>query len=173
MSKNIVLVGFMGVGKGRTARALAEKTGMYAVDCDDLIESRTNKKIKKIFKQDGEARFRELERQTALWLEESVTNSVISTGGGFINVPNIKRIGTVVYLHSGFAAIISSIKSHPNAAKKIKKRPLLADLDKAEQLYKQRLSIYRTISDIEVDVTGKSSEEVAESILSLLNSFVS
>ena len=168
MAKNIVLVGFMGVGKGRTARALADKTGMYAVDCDDLIESRTNKKIKKIFKQDGEASFRELERQTAVWLEESVKNSVISTGGGFINVPHINRIGTVVYLHSGFDAIISSIKSHPNAANKIKKRPLLADLDKAEQLYQQRLAVYRSISDVEIDVTGRSSEEVAESILSLL-----
>ncbi len=169
MPKNIVLVGFMGVGKGRTARALADKTGMYAVDCDDLIESRANKKIKKIFKQDGETCFRELERKTANWLEENVTNSVVSTGGGFINVPNINRIGTVVYLHSGFDTIISSIKSHPNAARKIKKRPLLADMDKAERLYHERLPIYRKISDIEVDVAEKSSEEVAELILSLLN----
>ncbi|MGI9570413.1 MAG: shikimate kinase, partial [Desulfobulbia bacterium] len=133
-----------------------------------LIESRTNKKIKKIFKQDGEAAFRELERKTAVWLEESVTNSVISTGGGFVNVPNINRTGTVVYLHSGFDTIINSITNHPNAEKKINKRPLLADLDKAEHLYQQRLPIYRMISDIEIDVTGKSSEEVVELILSLL-----
>lgn len=43
--KNIVLIGFMGVGKGRSARCLAAKTGRYALDCDDLIESSANSKI--------------------------------------------------------------------------------------------------------------------------------
>ena len=65
MKKNIVLIGFMGVGKGRTARMLAEKTGRFAVDCDDLIESFSNVKVKKIFAQFGEPRFRELEREVA------------------------------------------------------------------------------------------------------------
>ena len=47
MKANIVLIGFMGVGKGRTARTLAEKTGMFAVDCDDLIESFANGKVRR------------------------------------------------------------------------------------------------------------------------------
>ena len=37
MADNIILTGFMGVGKGRVARALVEKTGMFAIDTDDLI----------------------------------------------------------------------------------------------------------------------------------------
>lgn len=40
---NIVLIGFMGVGKGRTARAITKLTGRFALDCDDLIESYANK----------------------------------------------------------------------------------------------------------------------------------
>lgn len=63
VKENIVLVGFMGVGKGRTARCLAEMTGRYALDCDDLIESYTNSRIRKIFQEDGEAVFRELEKK--------------------------------------------------------------------------------------------------------------
>ena len=59
--KNIVLIGFMGVGKGTLARALAKDTGIYAIDTDDLIESLTNTKIKKIFKKRGESYFRSLE----------------------------------------------------------------------------------------------------------------
>ena len=45
---NIVLIGFMGVGKGTVARELVRRSSYFAVDTDDLIESIENKKIKKI-----------------------------------------------------------------------------------------------------------------------------
>jgi len=73
----------MGVGKGRTARALAEKTGMFAVDCDDLIESFANSKVKKIFSNLGEPEFRALERRVSVWLQKQVKRTIISSGGGF------------------------------------------------------------------------------------------
>ncbi len=169
MSKNIVLIGFMGVGKGRTARTLAEKTGRFAVDCDDLIESFTNKKVKKVFAKFGEPRFRELEREVALWLEKSVKNTVVSTGGGFLQVPNLSKIGTVIYLHADFDKILQSITKHPNAKKKIKKRPLLQDLDKARALLATRLPLYRAVADHEISVAGKSIEDVADEIYQLLS----
>lgn len=163
--KNIILIGFMGVGKGRTARELAGKTGMYALDCDDLIESFANTKIKKIFRDQGEPAFRDLERKTALWLEKNVAGSVISTGGGFINVPNIKEIGKIVYLHSDFDSIINGIENHPNAEKKIKKRPLLQDRTAARKLYESRLPTYRELADIEIYVAERSIERIAEEIV--------
>jgi shikimate kinase len=162
---NIVLIGFMGVGKGRTARMLAEKTGMFAVDCDDLIESYGNTKVKKIFSQFGEPRFRELERKVAHWLEKQVSHTIISTGGGFFNVPNIRKIGTVVYLHLDFDRILDSIYAHPNMKKKIKKRPLLKDLDKARALLKERLPLYRDIADIEIKIGGRTIEDIADDII--------
>ena len=57
MADNIILIGFMGVGKGRVARALVGKTGMVAIDTDDLIESLVNMKIRKIFALHGEPYF--------------------------------------------------------------------------------------------------------------------
>jgi shikimate kinase len=165
MTGNVVLVGFMGVGKGRTARMLAEKTGMFAVDCDDLIESFANNKVKKIFSKFGEPRFRELERQVAIWLENQVSDTIISTGGGFFNVPNIRKIGTVVYLHSDFDQILDGIHAHPNAKKKIKKRPLLKDLDKAKALFEERLPLYRDVAAIEIQVGGRSIEDIAGDII--------
>ncbi len=165
MKENIVLIGFMGVGKGRTARLLAEKTGRFAVDCDDLIESYSNLKVKKIFAQFGEPRFRELEREVALWLEKNVRRTVISTGGGFLQVPNLAKIGKVVYLHSNFDTIVKGIVEHPNAKKKIKKRPLLNDLDKARDLFDSRLPLYRNAADYEVQVGGRNVEEIATEII--------
>ena len=55
--ENIILIGFMGVGKGTVARALVKQSDYFAVDTDDLIESLENRKIKKIFEQSGEPYF--------------------------------------------------------------------------------------------------------------------
>ena len=74
----------MGVGKGSVARVLARKMGVFAIDGDDLIESFANKKIKKIFEDDGEAEFRKIEKNLAKFLEKSVNGAVISTGADFI-----------------------------------------------------------------------------------------
>ncbi len=168
MTGNIVLIGFMGVGKGRTARMLAEKSERFAVDCDDLLESFTNMKVKKIFKNHGEAYFRTLERRVAVWLAEQVRNTVISTGGGFLKVPNLSDIGKVIYLHAEFEQIMEAIYSHPNAKKKIKKRPLLKDMDAVENLFNERLPLYRQVADFEVPVGGRSIDAVTDDILRYL-----
>ncbi len=165
---NIVLIGYMGVGKGRTARMLASMTYMYSVDTDDLIESFANTKIKTIFMEQGEETFREFERKTALWLETGVNNTVISTGGGFYKVPNLKKIGKIIYLHGEFESIIKGILEHPNAKKKIKKRPLLQDLNAAETLYNERLPVYQKIADIVINVDGKDSTQVSKEIVQKL-----
>ena len=168
MAKNIVLIGFMGVGKGQIARELAEQMSTYAVDCDDLIESLMNMKVKKIFSLYGEQRFRDLEKQTARWLEKNVKKTVISTGGGFVNVPNLKKIGTIVYLHADYTFIIDRIMAHPNAAKKIKKRPLLQDLPAAKKLYQTRLPIYKGVADYIINVTKKSPSDISAEIRKIL-----
>lgn len=165
---NIILIGFMGVGKGRTARELARQTSLFAVDCDDLIESFANLKVKKIFSEHGEQHFRDLEKKLAEWLEKNVKATIISTGGGFIKVPNLKKIGKVVYLHSDFDSIINNIMNHPNAQKKIKKRPLLQDLNAARKLYEERLPLYRSLADVEVNMSENSEVVAVQQILKQL-----
>jgi shikimate kinase len=166
--RNIVLVGFMGVGKGSLARALVKETGRFAVDTDDLIESMENRKIKDIFQEDGEAYFRALEVRTAEWLEQSVSNCIISTGGGFHDVDNLNRIGTVVYLKSDFDTIINKILSHPNAARKIEKRPLLKDQEQARLLLHKREPVYAPKADITIDVAGRKTAEILRELLAAL-----
>ena len=165
MSKNIILIGFMGVGKGTTARALVKYSDYFAVDTDDLIESLENKKIKKIFEDDGEPYFRELEKKCALWLEKNVKNSIISTGGGFYRQKNIHKIGTVVYLESGFDKIIQSLRDAPNSKKKFKKRPLLNDLDEARKIYEQRVKEYKKVADITINVEDWDIKRITKEIL--------
>lgn len=164
MIENILLIGFMGVGKGRTARALAAEIGCFALDTDDLIESFVKQKIRTLFAQQGEAAFRKIEQQVGQWLETHVTGTIVSTGGGFFMVENLNRIGTVVYLHSRLEGILTTLNRHPNAAQKIKKRPLLQDMGKAKALYEMRLPLYRQVADYEINVEGRKTSDVAAEI---------
>ncbi len=166
MRKNILLVGFMGVGKGALARELARcDEALFALDTDDMIESMTNTRIKKIFERAGEEAFRALEQKCADWLAKNVTNAVISTGGGFYKVKNLNDIGTVVYLKADFSWILNRIMSAPNAKKKLKKRPLFQDIEKAKRLFDERYEAYEKVADIIIDVSGKDTESIAKEIL--------
>ncbi len=163
--KNIILIGFMGVGKGSVAREVAKNSSYMTIDTDDLIESMENKKVKEIFGDDSEEYFRALEKKVSLWLEGSVKNTLISTGGGFYKQKNLKKIGLVVLLDSPFDEIIKRIKKHPNAEKKLKKRPLLSDLKAAKKLYDLRRPEYLKLSDIVIDVTKKSASDCSKELL--------
>jgi len=169
MAGNIILIGFMGVGKGRVARALVEKTAMFAIDTDDLIESLVNMKIRRIFALHGEPYFRELEQRTADWLRRNVHNTIVSTGGGFYKVRKLGRKDTVVYLHSSLENIIAAMNEHPRAKKKIRKRPLLQDPESAKTLYEVRLPQYRKAADLEVNVEQRDAGDIAAEIMRKLN----
>ena len=167
-NKNIVLIGFMGVGKGTIARALIKKNKKIGLDTDDLIESMENRKIKAIFEEDGENYFRKLEQKMAKWLEKSVKNCVISTGGGFYKVTNLSKIGTVVYLKSSFEGILKRLKEHENAEVKLAKRPLLSDLEKAKKLFDEREKAYETKADIIIDVEDKKIKVILNELTKIL-----
>lgn len=166
---NIILIGFMGVGKGTIARALVKASSKYAIDTDDLIESIENKKIKDIFKEEGESYFRSLEKKTALWLEANVSNTIISTGGGFYKQENLQNIGEVIYLKSSFEGILKRIKNSPNAKNKLKKRPLLKDKEEALKLYNTRVLAYEKLANIVVDVETKNLDDIVKEILGKIN----
>ncbi len=170
--KNIVLIGFMGVGKGSVAREVVKNSKYMTIDTDDLIESMENRKIKNIFDIEGEEYFRRLEKNVAKWLEESVKSTLISTGGGFYKQKNLKKIGIVILLDSPFDAIIKRIKAHPNATRKLKKRPLLADLKKAKELYDLRRPEYLKLADIVIDVTDKSADICSKELLKKVKKYV-
>jgi shikimate kinase len=156
----------MGVGKGTLAREIVKNSDYFAIDTDDLIESIENKKIKRIFEEQGEPYFRALEKKCALWCEKNVQNSIISTGGGFYRQENIKNIGKIVYLESSFEKIIESLSLAPDSKKKFKKRPLLKDLEEAKKIYDSRVKDYAEVADIIVNVEDWDIQRIVSEILS-------
>jgi shikimate kinase len=162
---NVILIGFMGVGKGTVARAIVKASDYFAVDTDDLIESMENRKIKKIFEVEGETYFRKLEKRCAKWCEKSLKGTIISTGGGFYRQENLHKIGKVIYLQSDFDKIIQRLKDAPNSRAKFKKRPLLNDLDEAKKLYDVRVKEYEKVADIVVSVEDRDMDRIVNEIL--------
>lgn len=154
----------MGVGKGTTARAFTKKYGTYIIDTDDLIESKENKEVKKIFEKKGEAYFRAQEQETANWIEKCVTGTLISCGGGFYKVDNLKKLGTVVLLDASFEWIYNRLKTAKNSESKLAKRPLFSDEKKAKKLYNEREKAYRKVADVIIDVENLTLEEQIKQI---------
>ena len=161
---NIILIGFMGVGKGTTARAYAQKYNIYNIDTDDLIESKENRSIPKIFEKKGEKYFRKLEQETADWIECCVEGTLISCGGGFYQVKNLKKLGTIVLLDASYDWIYRRLSTAKNAKNKLAKRPLFAEPKKAKKLYAQREKAYKKVADLVVNVEGREMDEILAEI---------
>ena len=164
MKKNIILIGFMGIGKGTTARAYSEKYGVFIVDTDDLIESKENQKIKNIFEDKGEKYFRKLEQECANWIESSVNHTFISCGGGFYKVKNLKKLGKVVLLNASYDWIYNRLLTAENSKAKLKKRPLFSEPKKAKKLYKEREKAYRKVADAVIDIENKDIKTIIKEI---------
>lgn len=162
-NNNIILIGFMGVGKGTLARELTKALDMMVIDTDDIAESLENRKVKEIFTEDGEEYFRKLENRIAGWVGENVQNTIVSTGGGFaIYVDDLSQIGTVVLLDSSFEGIYKRIITSPNAKRKLKKRPLFKDPKQAEKLYNSRMKRYRKQADVVINVENRNLDNIVK-----------
>ena len=144
--RNIILVGFMASGKTSVGRALAERTGWTLVDADDVIVARAGKPIHRIFSEDGEPAFRELERQVIAGLCAGERQVIASGGGAFVDSQNREAMlagGQVFFLSASPAAILRRVQEE-DAGGPI--RPLLAPPPGMEQDYDPQARIAELLS---------------------------
>ena len=129
MGKPVFLIGYMGSGKSTAGKKLARILGYDFVDTDDVISSLVGKEVYKIFMEDGEDAFRQMERSVLVSFKDR-KDTVIATGGGmpcfFDNVATMKRYGITVYLQMQVTSLIKRL----NEAKT--PRPLLPKLPPEE-----------------------------------------
>lgn len=119
----VFIIGYMASGKTTFGRALAKATGRDFIDLDFYIEQRFRKPISRIFADEGEARFREMEKAM---LQEAgqFENTVIACGGGtpcfFDNIDFMLQAGTVVFLEASVDRMVQRIIVNNS------RRPLMA-----------------------------------------------
>lgn len=142
----IAIIGFMGAGKSTISRQLSDLSGKPWLETDMLIEQRAGKSIPQIFEQDGEGRFRELERAVFEQIDFDA-GAVISCGGGAIKDEAIRKLlstrATVIWLWSSLDATIARIRKGT--------RPLL-NVENIEQtaktLFAERIHLYAACADM-------------------------
>jgi len=158
----------MGSGKTAVGRQLAKTLGMVFHDSDTEIERRTGVNIPYIFEREGEAGFREREREAidALTKLDSV---VLATGGGAVISPTnrecLRARGCVVYLKT-------SVSQQLERTKHSKQRPLLNTPDpeaKLHALMEFRAPLYESIADITVATDGQRVNAVCDIIVAQMS----
>ena len=164
---NIVLIGFMGVGKSTISEFLKTSFAMEVIEMDQIIAEREGMSIPDIFEVHGEQYFRDLE--TNLLIEmQSRKNVVISCGGGTplreCNVVEMKKNGRVVLLTASPETIFDRVKdSHDRPVIENNKNvPFIADL------MEKRRAKYEAAADIVINTDGKSIIEVCEELVQKL-----
>jgi shikimate kinase len=162
--RNIFLIGPMGSGKTAVGKCLARLLGAPFYDSDLEVERRTGVDITFIFEKEGEAGFREREREAidALTCLEPI---VLATGGGAVLLADNRRClrerGAVVYLET-------SVAQQTNRVRRNRNRPLLSDADpavKLAELMAHRGPLYTEIADIIVITDGRRVAAVADDIM--------
>ena len=140
--RNIALIGFMGTGKTSVGHLVARRLHFEFLDTDHLIERRAGMTISEIFARQGEARFREIEREVVDALVER-ERCVIATGGGVGATPelldSLKRHALVVCLWASPERIWQRVSRQAH-------RPLLQVPDpqqRIRELLAQRQPFYR------------------------------
>ena len=163
--KSIVLIGMMGAGKSSVGDCLRRRTSLKLFDTDELVTSRFGMPIPEIFSKHGEDKFRDAETETLQALA-ICQPAVVVTGGGIIlreqNLALLKRLGAVVWLQADEATLFKRASRTGN-------RPLLQyknPRDAFARMLQARLPLYAKASDIRVDTSMLTREEVAVAILS-------
>lgn len=162
----------MGTGKTAVGRALAAKLGKEFIELDGLISERAGKSISRIFEEDGETSFRELEIQIAKEAG-SGENRVIAGGGGVvlnqINLARLREKGIIVYLTAAPEIIFKRVSGDSG-------RPLLNTaerLERIKELLEFRKPFYERSYDIKVNTSKLSIESVARRIIQELKRYES
>ena len=140
---NISLCGMMGSGKSVIGKILANKLGYNFIDIDNIIEISARKTIKKIFEEDGEEYFRDLEEKITINILEH-KETIISLGGGaIINKKirsSIKKNSYNIYLNVDVDILtkrLQNSKTRPLIYKKNLKKELINLIGIREKFYQE------------------------------------
>jgi len=162
MFKNIILTGFMGVGKTSVGMQLAKDLGYTFVDTDTLIEADQKITITEIFSTFGEPYFRDVETRIIRQILED-EKQIVSTGGGAVirdeNRAAFKKAGIVICLTARPEVILERIKHETH-------RPLLRTSDpmaKIKELLDSRAKFYSQ-ADLIIDTSEKSADDAVREI---------
>ncbi len=164
----LILIGYRATGKTTLAKLLAEQLACDWTDADVEIEQRAGKSIARIFAEDGEPAFRELEARVIADLCRR-TDLVLAAGGGAPlreeSRHRMRQSGVVVWLKASPATIHRRMTADATTPGR---RPSLTEFDPSREiidLLERREPVYRETAHLEFDTEGRTPEELTREIL--------
>tara|TARA_Y100000766_G_scaffold92063_1_gene78411 strand:+ start:158 stop:670 length:513 start_codon:yes stop_codon:yes gene_type:complete len=167
LKENLVFLGMMGSGKSSIGSIISKKLNINFIDIDKEIEKKVGMSISKIFENEGEKHFREIEEIITLkFLKKN--KSVIAIGGGaFLNNKIRKEI-----LDNNISVWLDwSIKTLINRIKNSQKRPLALNSSKNEliNLIKKRSLVYSKAM-YKIDCENLSKNDIVKKVQKIYES---
>jgi shikimate kinase len=161
----VVLIGPPGAGKTTVGRIVAEHLGVAYRDTDADIERSAGKPIPEIFFDDGEPRFRDLERAA---VREALAghDGVLSLGGGAVMDDGTRK------LLDGLPVVFLEVGLH-DAVRRVgldAPRPLLAvnPRQRWREMMEERRPLYAAVARAVVGTDDRTPEDVAGAVLDAL-----
>jgi len=166
--ENLVFLGMMGSGKSSIGLMVSKKLNIDFVDIDQEIEKKTGMTISKIFENQGEKYFREVEEMITLKLLKK-NKTVISLGGGAFLNNKIKK--EVLDNHISFW-LVWDIKTLVNRIQNSQKRPIAFKSSKNEliDLIKKRSIVYSKAM-YKIDCENLTKNEIARNIIKIYEAY--
>jgi shikimate kinase len=163
--RNLVLIGMPGAGKSTVGVLLAKRTARDFLDTDVLIQSREGRSLQAIVDAEGYLALRGVEERILAGLETAAT--VIATGGSAVYseaaMDHLGAGGVRIFLNADLASLRERIRNFET-------RGLAKRADQSfEQLFEERLPLYRRHADLTVDTTGLRHDEVCDAVLRALD----
>ena len=160
---SIVFIGFMGAGKSSAARAAARVLGADYVDTDDLIAAEIpGGSIAGFFREQGEARFRELEERIVLEALER-PGAVVALGGGAVES---ERVRAALAGHvTAWCRVDEEVAWERSSGTD---RPLARDRDGFRRRYSARLPLYEECGRVVLPTGGEQAGAAVAPWLDLL-----
>jgi shikimate kinase len=161
-----VLVGPPGSGKTTVGTLLAHRLGVAFRDTDADVERVAGKTVADVFVEDGEPRFRELERE-AVTTALAEHGGVLALGGGAVMDP-LTQGALEGYAAAGGVVVFLDV-SLAHAAPRVgfnRSRPLLLGNPRARwaALMEQRRPVYERLATLRVLSDGRTAQDVADEI---------
>lgn len=146
----IWLIGMMGTGKTSAGALAADRLGVDFLDTDQIVAERANTSIERLWSDEGEDAFRDLERVVVADLAAS--NGIVATGGGVVldraNRATMRRTGLVVWLEASPRVLIERVG--PDTG-----RPLLEagddQLTVLSRIFSERQDLYAKTAHHRID----------------------
>jgi shikimate kinase len=164
--RSIVLIGLMGVGKTTVGRRLSKALGLKFRDADEEVEKAAGRSVAEIFKDFGEAAFRDGERKVIARLLEEPPMVLALGGGAFVDPDTRAKVldqAVSVWLKADVDTLMNRVSRRDT-------RPLLQDPDPRavlERLLEARTPAYAE-ADIHVDASAGSHQTTLDTILQAL-----